>query len=154
MSEECGYEGGDCVDCFNLIPPGSESMVGNSFCNGGLFDSDECNSDGGDCNSNFEPLPPPGIETEVVVVADINGDGHKDLVIGNRVQHNLLLLNTGLGGTAETTFHDPMQLPGGALETYAIEVADAVSVMQSPYFFMFTQYLLFSFRYLNINYSN
>ena len=47
MTEECGYEGNDCNECVNDIPAGTEALIGNGVCNGGVYMSEAaCNLDG------------------------------------------------------------------------------------------------------------
>jgi hypothetical protein len=69
-------------------------------------------------------LPGGTMHTYSIVAADIDNDGMLDIVVGNgrpepRGQNNQLLINTGDG-----TFNHVIDLPGGALETHCVAVAD------------------------------
>jgi hypothetical protein len=134
MSEPaCNMDGGDCSECANLIPNGTEALVGDGFCNGGNFMTDACGNDGGDCAiGSCSAIPSSLMYTNVIVAADVNNDGLVDLIIGNYVigntsgQVNQLLLNTGdaNGDGTTTPFQTPINLPGGDMLTLAIVAAD------------------------------
>lgn len=46
MTEECGFEYGDCKDC----QVDDYSLLGNGHCDEGLYNTEACLWDGGDCN--------------------------------------------------------------------------------------------------------
>ncbi len=72
--------------------------------------------------SYSEPIDLPGgalAATRSMAVADVNGDGMVDLIIGN-VGQNQVLMDQGNGNYSEA----PIDLPGGTLVTYSIAAAD------------------------------
>ena len=46
MTEECGYEFGDCVDC----QPEDPEKLGDGNCDGGAYNTQACGYDNGDCS--------------------------------------------------------------------------------------------------------
>ncbi|WP_262245086.1 FG-GAP repeat domain-containing protein [Parapedobacter soli] len=66
-------------------------------------------------------LPQVNDATQSIKLADLNGDGHLDMVVGNEVPPNRLLLNDGTGRFAE--YPDQLQLPE-PLETREVLVFD------------------------------
>ncbi len=48
MTEECGYEYGDCMNC-QVKDPKDIAKLGDGVCNGGILNTAECGWDGGDC---------------------------------------------------------------------------------------------------------
>jgi hypothetical protein len=91
MTDACGNDGGDCSECFNIIPNGTEDLVGDGFCNGGVYMSEPaCNMDGGDC-SECANLIPNGTEALVGdgfcnggnFMTDACGNDGGDCVIGS-----------------------------------------------------------------------
>ncbi len=80
-------------------------------------------SEGDGSYANVIRLPGPGIssKTNYIVSADVNGDGMVDIIIGNYGQSNELHLNNGYGGFY---YRGMFILPGGAMKTYSIAVAD------------------------------
>ena len=51
-TEECGWDGGDCIE-FNEKYPDCDvfvtNLIGNGICDGGDYNTWECGWDGGDC---------------------------------------------------------------------------------------------------------
>ena len=45
MTEQCGYEYGDCKECKVTYP----SRLGNGICDGGEYNTKACGFDNGDC---------------------------------------------------------------------------------------------------------
>ena len=90
--------------CGELIPEGiNNPLIGNGFCNGGLFMTDACQNDGGDCGYDSCMTPPDGLySTTSVAIADVNGDGWQDILIGNSFDepHQVLI------GKGDGTFQD------------------------------------------------
>src|SRR5690606_36819654 len=60
-----------------------------------------------DCT--YEHLPQVNDATQGVKLADLNGDGHLDMVVGNEVPPNRLLINNGKGVFTEHA--ELLQLP-------------------------------------------
>lgn len=96
---ECDYDGEDCAS-FNLQYPSCHvpdtNIVGDGFCNGGIYNTIACGNDGGDCDNC-----PPAIKSDVMTYslssADVNGDGLTDIIIGNSNTGNQILFNKGGG---------------------------------------------------------
>lgn len=90
------------------------------------------NADG---TGTFTSSTLPGAEenTFSVAVADVNGDGLNDVIIGNTGgQDNQLLINNGPNGvTGLQEFSDSI-LPGGTFNTKSIIVADIISAGAPP----------------------
>jgi hypothetical protein len=78
-----------------------------------------------DENTTVIDLPGNDLETQSVAAADINNDGMLDIVIGNGGDYydekNFLLINAGNGTFDE---NEVKVLPGGALKTISVTVAD------------------------------
>ena len=92
FTPQCLYDGGDCCE---LLSKGFDvDLVGNGFCNGGVY-SYACDNDEGDCTrvACDLKLAETGKSTYSVVVKDVNGDDFPDIVIGNYGESNQLLLN-------------------------------------------------------------
>ena len=52
MTDACDYDGGgDCSECAVIIPSGTEDLIGNGICDGGVYMQDACSNDGGDCSN-------------------------------------------------------------------------------------------------------
>ena len=52
-TEECGFDGGDCLDFNNRYPNCTVDVpyfIGDGTCNGGMYNTEECGFDGGDCD--------------------------------------------------------------------------------------------------------
>ena len=59
-TEECGWDGGDCVDFNDKYPDckvDHPSWIGSGFCRGGEYNTEECGWDGGDCEDFNEKYP-------------------------------------------------------------------------------------------------
>ena len=52
MNEECGFEGGDCVEC----KVEDHTLLGNGICDGGAYNTEACGFDLGDCNQCNEKV--------------------------------------------------------------------------------------------------
>jgi hypothetical protein len=80
-------------------------------------------SDGTFSNSTAVTLPGGSLELYTVSIAlgDINGDGLLDAVVGNLVQPNQLLINSGDGTFSNST---AVSLPGGSRDTVSIALGD------------------------------
>jgi len=57
-TEECGFDGGDCLDLNNQLKEKYNNCVvqnpwwvGDGFCHGGAYNTEDCSYDGGDCDS-------------------------------------------------------------------------------------------------------
>ena len=77
---------------------------------------------GGDASGGFGAgvgLPGGSASTYAVAMGDVTGDGHLDLLIGNRAEANELLVNDGNGG-----FSAAIGFPGGSATTKAVAMAD------------------------------
>ncbi len=122
IAKECDYDGSDCIECIGAIPNGTELRVGDGFCNGGKFNTSACVNDGGDCAEECPPAPSSRIKTWFIVAVDINQDGLVDLVLGNRYKSNQVLLNKNT--TPAVSFHEPISLPGGNMDSISIVTAD------------------------------
>jgi hypothetical protein len=90
-----------------LIPEGiNNPLIGNGFCNGGLFMTDACQNDGGDCGDDSCRKPPEGLmlySTTSIAIADVNGDGWQDILFGRMLfdePHQVLI------GNGDGTFQD------------------------------------------------
>jgi hypothetical protein len=113
--------------CANIIPNGTEALVGDGFCNGGNFMTNACGNDGGDCDIGSCSAIPASNDADmstlaIVLAADVNNDGFVDLIIGHSFGVNQLLLNTGDATTP--SFQTPINLPGGEMYTSVIIAAD------------------------------
>jgi Leucine-rich repeat (LRR) protein len=92
--------------CGELIPEGiNNPLIGNGFCNGGLFMTDACQNDGGDCGDDSCRKPPEGLySTTSIAIADVNGDGWQDILVGRNSfddePHQVLI------GNGDGTFQD------------------------------------------------
>ena len=96
---ECGFDGGDCK-AFNLQYPNCRvpdiKLVGDGFCNGGIYNTIGCGHDGGDCD-NCPPANRSTVTTTSLSVADLNADNLLDIIIGNKNTGNQILINDGNG---------------------------------------------------------
>ena len=60
MSQECGYDGGDCLEFVQKYPNCKvpyPHWVGDGYCGGGKYMSPECGYDGGDCLEFLQKYP-------------------------------------------------------------------------------------------------
>ena len=48
-TEDCGWDGGDCVEGYPDCQVTSPEIVGDGNCNGGQYNTEDCGWDGGDC---------------------------------------------------------------------------------------------------------
>ena len=46
-SELCGFDGGDCYECNQVVA--DTNLIGDGICDGGEYNSEQCYFDGGDC---------------------------------------------------------------------------------------------------------
>ena len=76
-TEECGYDGGDCIEFNQKYPectvdyPGLK--IADGKCNGGKYNTEECGYDGGDCIDFNEKYPACKVDYPFLV-----GDGYCD----------------------------------------------------------------------------
>lgn len=105
MSEANGLDVGD-VDGDGLpdIVVGNSGVDGQNF----LWINDPAHP-GFFVDCSLESLPQLNDATQSIKLADLNGDGYLDMVIGNEVPPNRLLLNDGKGVFAEHAEH--LELP-------------------------------------------
>lgn len=118
MSEANGLDVGD-VDGDGLpdIVVGNSGAAGQNF----LWINDPARP-GFFMDCTPESLPQINDATQSIKLADLNGDGHLDMVVGNEVPPNRLLLNDGKGLFVEYAEH--LELPE-PLETREALVFDA-----------------------------
>ena len=62
-----------------------------------------------------------------VAIADLNGDGHPDLVVGNECQSSTNCNNGTVGvllGNGDGTFHTPVSYGSGGVDPFSVAIAD------------------------------
>ena len=72
----------------------------------------------GDGNFTLEGLPGGSFRSTSVAVSDVNKDGKLDIVVGNEMQGNQLLIGDGAGDFIVKS------LPGGSPYTFSVAVAE------------------------------
>ena len=81
------------------------------------------NDGAGGFNENDLTELPGGLhDVRSIALADIDGDGYDDIILGNGVAENEIVMNSG-----DRAFLDPIPLPGGRLRTASILAGDANS---------------------------
>ncbi len=138
-AEACGNDGEDCSKTCSSIPSSNAAtlalyaadingdgfadlVVGDYFKQSNILLITIVN---GNVVSFEDPINLPGTYTSTrsILVADVNGDGKLDIIIGNsRSTTNQLLLNTGT--KEKPSFPEPIDLPGGEHYTWSIVAAD------------------------------
>ena len=147
---DCGFDGNDCAE-YNLNYPGCRvndtNLVGDGFCNGGVYDTIQCVRDGGDCE-RCPDVPNSEKNTMSIATGDFNNDSYVDIIFGNCGLSNQLLLNNGDG-----TFGNAIDLPGGNYKqcTTSIAAADLdgdglIDIVVGRQFFDFITYYYASHR--------
>ena len=124
-NEDCGFDGDDCTEFKIKYPgcpiPADTTLLGDGFCNGGVYDTIQCARDDGDCDQQCPDVPESEKITTSIATGDFDNDSHHDIVFGNCLLSNQLLFNNGDG-----SFGNAIDLPGrGSYKQCTTSIASA-----------------------------